>query len=202
MVNKTLKEKIEKIVDAITFSTDIDTMEKRIMYPMDGAEVVQDPDKRLLASDIYRLVKDNEHDVRKELVDFYEPILEAEAKAKAKAKEITIDGVVYVPVTEYQKAEKLDGLEYVLVRTYSAGVHVGYLESREGNEAILRQSRNIWYWDGAAGLSQLAVSGTSKPENCKFTVVVPSRTLIGVIEILPISKEAKESIDSVEPWTV
>ena len=44
-------------------------------------------------------------------------------------------------------------LKYVIVRTYSAGVFAGELESKNGQEVVLRNARRIWYWSGAASLS-------------------------------------------------
>lgn len=90
----------------------------------------------------------------------------------------------------------------VIVRTYSAGVHFGELVSRDGKECVLRNARRIWFWDGAASLSQLAVDGTSKPDNCKFPVAVPEILLTEAIEYIPVSKKAEESIDSVPIWKV
>ena len=117
-------------------------------------------------------------------------------------EEITINGRVYVPKdTITEAAPKLDGMEYCMVRTYSAGVFAGYVESREGKEAVLRCARRIWYWDGAASLSQLATDGTSKPENCKFPCAVDKVILTEVIEIIPITAKAKASIDGVRVWT-
>lgn len=117
-------------------------------------------------------------------------------------KEININGTIYVPkdsvAVEY--AENFAGMEYCMVRTYSAGVFAGYIESRNGKEAVLRNARRIWYWDGAASLSQLATDGTSKPENCKFPCTVDKVILTEVIEIIPITAKAKASIDSVKVW--
>ena len=89
---------------------------------------------------------------------------------------------------------------YVIVRTYSAGVFAGYLENRKGKEVKLSNARRLWYWDGAASLSQLAVDGVSKPKNCKFPVEVPIVELMEAIEILPVSEKAKNSIASVKIW--
>ena len=89
---------------------------------------------------------------------------------------------------------------YVIVRTYSAGVFAGTLVSRKGKEVVLKNARRLWYWSGAASLSQLAVNGTSKPKSCKFPVEVSSITLTEAIEILPVTKEAQKSIASVPVW--
>lgn len=117
----------------------------------------------------------------------------------AKSKEIIIDGIKYVPETN-QKADSLDGLEYKIVRTYSAGVFAGYLESENGQEVVLRQARRLWYWDGAASLSQLAEEGVSKVSNCKFPKEVTKVKLLQAIEILDCTKLAQDSIASVPVW--
>ena len=90
--------------------------------------------------------------------------------------------------------------QYYMVRTLSAGVFAGYIKSRSGQEITLTNARRIWYWDGAASLSQLAMSGTTKPENCKFPEPVGEVTLLQVIEIIKISNEGKKSIESVPVW--
>lgn len=99
--------------------------------------------------------------------------------------------------TKKQSAKK----PYVIVRTYSAGVFAGTLESRKGKECVLTNSRRLWYWQGAASLSQLAVTGTSKPEGCKFPPEVPRVVLTESIEVLDVTEAARASIASVKPWT-
>jgi hypothetical protein len=90
---------------------------------------------------------------------------------------------------------------YVIVRTYSAGVFAGNLESRNGKEVVLTDARRLWYWAGAASLSQLAVDGTSQPMSCKFPVEVPRVELTEAIEILDVSAKARESIKGVPVWS-
>ena len=92
-------------------------------------------------------------------------------------------------------------MEYVIVRTYSAGVFAGELESREGKEVVLRNARRIWYWAGAASLSELATRGTSKPGDCKFPAEVDKVILTEAIEILSVSQAAQDSIKGVATWT-
>ncbi len=94
----------------------------------------------------------------------------------------------------------MNDLPYVIVRTYSAGVFAGELESRNGREVTLRNARRIWYWDGAASLSQLAMEGTKKPENCKFPCEVDKVELLEAIEILSVTEEARKSIKNVKIW--
>jgi len=94
------------------------------------------------------------------------------------------------------------GLKYVIVRTNTAGVFAGYLKAKKGKEVVLERVRRIWYWEGAASLSQLAVDGTSKPEACKFPVEVPLVELTEAIEILDVTEKAKKSIAGVPVWRV
>jgi len=117
---------------------------------------------------------------------------------------IKIDDVEYVradSVENYSKAEQLEGMDYVIVRTYSAGVFAGYLEDSEGQEVILKNARRLWYWDGAASLSQLAEDGVSKPKECKFPKEVKRVKLLQAVEILDCSEKARLSIKSVSEWS-
>ena len=90
--------------------------------------------------------------------------------------------------------------QYVIVRTYSAGVFAGNIASRKGKEVVLKNARRLWYWAGAASLSQMAVSGTSRPGDCKFPVAVEHIELTEAIEIIPTTKAAEASIKAVPVW--
>ncbi len=126
----------------------------------------------------------------------------------SKPETITIDDVKYVRAdslsarVEAQKASPLNGSPYVICRTQSAGVFAGYLESRTGQEVVLRQVRRLWYWEGAASLSQAAQKGFSKPKSCKFPCAVDRVELLNAIELLDCTKAAQESIASVPVWEV
>ena len=119
-------------------------------------------------------------------------------------KEITIDGIKYIPKSSVKTstpAKTYKGLKYVIVRTYSAGVFAGYLKSRKGKEGIMLNSRRLWYWKGAASLSQLSVDGVSKPDECKFPCEIEGEhELTEIVEIIPCSKKAQESINNAEIW--
>ena len=90
--------------------------------------------------------------------------------------------------------------KFCIVRCASAGVFFARVESLDGQTAQLRDARRIWYWDGAASLSQLAMEGVKAPENCKFTVTVPEMTVTQVIEVIPCTDEAVASINGVGVW--
>lgn len=114
---------------------------------------------------------------------------------------IKINEVEYVRKDSLtQKAPDLNGLKHAIVRTYSAGVFAGYIESQSGQEVTMVNARRLWQWAGAASLSQLAMEGTSNPSSCKFPQEVDRVKLFQVIEILDTTKKAKESIDSVKVW--
>lgn len=92
---------------------------------------------------------------------------------------------------------------YVIIRTYSMGVFAGTLltESTE-TVKVLKGARRIWYWAGAASLSQLAMEGTTKPKDCKFPCEVDRVELTSPqgFEILDVTDKARESISSVKVW--
>lgn len=96
--------------------------------------------------------------------------------------------------------KKIVKKNYVIVRTNSAGVHAGELVSRKGQEVTLKNTRRIWYWKGAASLSQMAVSGVNCPLECKFSVVASEIILTQAIEILKCTKEAEKNIRGVPEW--
>lgn len=119
-------------------------------------------------------------------------------------KEIKIDGIEYIQkdlaIAATKPAKTLKGKKYVMVRTYSAGVFVGYLEKRRGKEVTLLNARRIWYWKGAASLSQLATDGTSEPKSCKFPCEVSKVELTETIEILDVTEKARISLSGVPIW--
>ncbi len=90
-------------------------------------------------------------------------------------------------------------MEAVIVRTYSAGVFYGYLESRNGQEVVLRKARRMWQWYGAS-LSECAQSGTPDKSKCKFPEFVDKIELLNAIEILYLTDVAKKLLDEVPVW--
>jgi hypothetical protein len=86
-------------------------------------------------------------------------------------------------------------LKPVIVRTYSAGVHFGYLKARTGKEVSLEKSRRIWRWFGAWTLSEIATSGL---DTGKSKIGAPvAITLTEAIEIIDCTPNAVRSIEAV-----
>lgn len=87
-----------------------------------------------------------------------------------------------------------------IIRATSAGVFFGTVTRKEGDEVTIKDCRRLWFWDGAASLSELAMNGVTKPKNCKFCVTVPEITVLGVIEIIPCTEKAVKNINKVPVW--
>jgi hypothetical protein len=107
------------------------------------------------------------------------------------SNEIVLNGKTYV--------EKEASNDFKIIRTYSAGVFFGELIRRDGKEVELKNARRLWYWDGSASLSQMAIDGVSKPENCKFAKPI-SVILTETIEIISTTEKAQKSINGVAEW--
>lgn len=90
--------------------------------------------------------------------------------------------------------------DYVIVRTYTAGVFAGELVSRNGKEVELKNARRLWSWAGACSLSQLAMEGVKTPDECHFPCEVTRVILTEAIEILDTTEEARKSIAEVKIW--
>lgn len=91
--------------------------------------------------------------------------------------------------------------QFVIVRTYSAGVHFGYLKSQNGKEVVLTDSRRVHYWEGAASLSQMAVDGIKKPKSSRVAKVLPEIMLTEAIEIID-AELARKNLQNQPTWEV
>lgn len=110
-------------------------------------------------------------------------------------KTIMIDDVKYVRLDEVANstAEPVDGMQYCVVRTYSAGVHIGYVKEfaeKHPQHAVLVNSRRLHYWSGACSLSQVAMDGVDS--SSRIAVEIPEIELTDAIEKIPCSKKAAE----------
>ena len=122
-----------------------------------------------------------------------------------KPETITIDDQKYIRADSIHKdAEKLDGMQYCVIRSYGAGVFCGYLKEKvseaNGINVDLVNSRRIYYWSGACSISQLAVDGLQDIDNSKIAMVVPVQTVANVIEIIPMTEKASKQIQGATAW--
>lgn len=87
-----------------------------------------------------------------------------------------------------------------IVRANGAGVFFGEVVEKNGDTVTMRNARRLWYWSGAASLSELAQYGVARPNECKFPCAVDEVEVFNVLEILSVTEEAGESIDEVKEW--
>ena len=89
--------------------------------------------------------------------------------------------------------------KFVLVRTYSAGVHCGTLVSADGKTVELKDARRVWRWRGANTLSELSQQG-AEHDWTRISEVVPEILLTEAIEVIPCSEVAELNL-KVSRWT-
>ena len=90
----------------------------------------------------------------------------------------------------------------VIVRGDRSGVFFGTITKKEGQEVTLKDCRRLWYWSGAASISQIATDGVANPDNCKFTVTVEKIVILDAIEIIPCTEKAVANIEGVRTWMI
>ena len=98
----------------------------------------------------------------------------------------------------WERQNEMD--ERKIVRTERMGVFFGKIESKTDTSIVMSNARRLWYWDGAASLSELAQFGTEKPRSCKFPCVVDLIEVSGWGEIISVTEAAAKSIDEVPEW--
>ena len=119
-----------------------------------------------------------------------------------KPETMMIDDVKYVREDAVSNlAEEVDGLKYCVVRTYSAGVHIGYVKDfaeKNPQQATLINSRRLHYWDGACSLSQVAMDGVN--DSSRIAIEIPEIILTDIVEIIPCSEKAAEFFKVAKVW--
>jgi predicted aldo/keto reductase-like oxidoreductase len=114
---------------------------------------------------------------------------------------LVVNGVEYVPKDSIVSMAKPDkkGLEYCIIRTYSAGVWAGWIDTKSKDLCQeVKDARRLWRWWSQFTLSELAVLGIKKGKESEnqFAISVPKVILKQVIEIIPCSEEAMEQLQN------
>lgn len=86
--------------------------------------------------------------------------------------------------------------KHCVVRTYSAGVHIGTVEAKSGTNVILKGARRLWKWNGAFTLSEVATAGISK-SGSRMSVAVEIIELTEAVELIPTTEAARATYEAV-----
>ena len=119
----------------------------------------------------------------------------------SKPETIKIDDVEYVRADSKTLAPDLNGMKYCVVRTYSAGVHIGYVAefgTKHPQYAKLLNSRRLHYWTNSCSLSQVAMDGVGK--DSRIAMELPEIELTDVIEVIPCSEVAAKFFKGAKAW--
>lgn len=87
-----------------------------------------------------------------------------------------------------------------IVRCDRAGVFYGEIESKTKDIVVMKNVQKVFYWDGACAVEELAKYGSTKPSNCKLTVVIDTLELNQWIQIIPCTKESINILDNIAIW--
>ena len=89
-----------------------------------------------------------------------------------------------------------------MVRSGTMGCFAGNLQEhdRVAKHVVLKNARRLWYWRGAASLSQLAMEGVKDPAGCKFPCETLEHEIGGVEEVIATTPEAEANIKAVPVW--
>jgi hypothetical protein len=86
--------------------------------------------------------------------------------------------------------------KHVILRCQSAGVHAGVLVSQDGDQAVLKNARRLWYWKANDGIALSGVAKYGLHKESKVDARIDEIALTGVIETIPTTKVAEETINN------
>ena len=123
----------------------------------------------------------------------------------AKPESLSVEDVKYIREDLVKNEVPQPEGDYVIVRCRNAGVHAGYLKSRDSHILVLENSRRLWRWWSKFTLSGLAMCGVlkGKEDVVRFACTLPKidLTVSDVCEVIYCTKEARESIQSIKEYT-
>jgi hypothetical protein len=85
--------------------------------------------------------------------------------------------------------------KFVVVRTFSAGVHMGTLLEHHEKEVTLVNARRLWKWAEANTLNEISLRGSSLTQGTRISEPVDRIILTEAIEIIPTTPEAQENLE-------
>lgn len=83
--------------------------------------------------------------------------------------------------------------KFVVVRTYSAGVHCGFLRCIHETSGELTEARRIHRWRGANTLHEISLTGVDK-DYSRISEPVEHILLTQIIEVIPTTEEAENNL--------
>ena len=85
-----------------------------------------------------------------------------------------------------------------IVRSYDAGVYYGTVTAVDGETVKVENVRNIWNWEGANCLADVATKGIASG---KVSRVVSSMVLNRCCQIIPCEEAAINNLDRISVWS-
>ena len=85
--------------------------------------------------------------------------------------------------------------KHCVVRTYSAGVHIGTPTQINGTEVLLKNSRRLYSWKGAFTLSEVATDGIES-KNSRMALELDQMFLTQAIEFIPTTEKAQKTFNA------
>jgi hypothetical protein len=83
--------------------------------------------------------------------------------------------------------------KFCVVRTFSAGVHMGTVAYHSGREVMLTDARRLWRWRGANTINEIAIRGVDENYS-RISEPVAEVLLTEAVEIIPCAKDAQANL--------
>lgn len=82
--------------------------------------------------------------------------------------------------------------KYCIIRTYSAGVFVGYLNEIYEDGVTIKNARQLWYWENRKGIALTGTAEYGLKKNSKLCTECAEIAVRNAIEIIPVKESLIE----------
>ena len=118
-----------------------------------------------------------------------------------KSESIKIDDIKYIREDSLKKGpDELDGKTYCIIRSKDAGVVCGYVDYDNTNSTTVEvyQGRQMWRWDSAFVLLDMAESGVRTESKCKFSEPQRKQKVFSACQLIECTEKAAVSMRAVK----
>jgi hypothetical protein len=93
-------------------------------------------------------------------------------------------------------------MSYSIIRSDRFGVYFAEVKEQTETKIVLKNARNIHYWEGAASVLQIANDPTKLKSSTRITVSVDELSITDNVMVIPCTEVAEKFLKEFPVWKI